>query len=1384
MLDGGKIVSYLELDTSGYESTMKSVISQLENAGNSSLAAGQRVQSLGNALSTVGSTLNKTVTVPLLAAGTAVSAAAISFESAFAGVRKTVDATESEYAMLSKGLQDMSERIPSSASDLAGLMEIAGQLGVSKDNLLDFTEVIAGLGVATNLSGEEAATMLAQYANVMQMPLDQISNLGSTIVALGNSCATTEADIASMAQRLAGTGNLLGLSNAEVMGLSATMSSLGISAEAGGSAMSRTMQTINSAVLGGTKELAGFAQTAGMSAEAFADAWKADPMSALDAFIAGVGQINQSGGDAAGVLEELGLSDMRITDTILRMSGAQGELAANISLANQAWTENSALTNEASQRYATTESQLQLAKNAITNMMTSLGNVLLPVTTTMAQKVGEAAQYISDLDESTKKTIVTVGRVAAAAGPVLTILGKAAALLSGPTGWVALLGAAGVAGAVAISNMRRAAIQADLTSRFGEVTLSATDLDAAMVKITGRSTEYSEAWTNAGDATKTAVSTMKDSTLSLDTLLVKAHLGLDVSSEELQTAATALTGDVKTAIEAQRVKATVAIDTLFDAGDWKGTLLSGQIGAHFSVLQGEAEEVGNQLAKAIEDGMADGFLDETEQATIDALRTKLGNILQEVADIESAGEMYRWRSDVGAAGMLDADSITELLDKADTIYQGGVKEKQEARDYLKMILSQQAADEGWSQAKYDAEAAMIDRSYEQSVQQWAAQTVQNEWDAIGASIKEAYSTEFAKGQELLADAKRGAMESAASWADNMGYDRGSDEWAEAYAGRFKEVFRENIAYGMDDVISGDAKEGFQQIYAALEPTHETLRALAQSMGDQFPAELQTALDEMDLMAMMASDPNAAGSILAEKIDPEPLKAAGEQAGEAAVDGLEEGSADAQTVGEQTAQGFAQGMESGSGAVQTAGIKLGNLAMRGLKQTLGIHSPSKVAIEAGSYFDAGFAAGITGGSGGAWAAATAVGRGSVKALATAIDAHSDSKETKQQGLNWIGGFASGIGDRLGKTKLGKAVTTVTGEMGKIWDSAVDEVRKQQNAKTTAASKARAQAAAAAEQARQQAVLDGIRQTASATLAADTQAYEQRMTQLGTQTQSLLEFAGSHAIWYQDDKGETAAQDVKDRYDALIAEEKARYQQQVAGLTTDAQKTAAKEAYDDRIALLKKQKDAEVKAVQEQYELQKNMAADWLTYQKNLLSQELSAKRAAYEEDDYQDELAALQKKQRQSKSAREKRELQEQIDKMIRDHELEQEEAALQETLDAYDALIEAVNAGLIGMGDLTGSSAFGDLSFGTAGLSALDNLTSAQLAAVLGSLSQSALADGTNALVSASQMSAALQSAYTTSVQSGGNSYSIDLRGAVVRDESDIQRIVEELEKKLRETQR
>ena len=339
---------------------------------------------------------------------------------------------------------------------------------------------------------------------------------------------------------------------------------------------------------------------------------------------------------------------------------------------------------------------------------------------------------------------------------------------------------------------------------------------------------------------------------------------------------------------------------------------------------------------------------------------------------------------------------------------------------------------------------------------------------------------------------------------------------------------------------------------------------------------------------------------------------------------------------------------------------------------------------------------------------------------------------------------------------------------------------------AARRAAQRAAAEAEAARQAAVLQGIRDTGAAALAADQREYDLRMAQLAEQTEAMMAFAGQHAVWYQDDAGTTQSQATKDRYDDLIDQENADYEVRKAQLEGQQEQLEALNDYHQkRLEALKTQRDAEVAAIKEQYSLQKEMALDWLDNQADLLQQKLDDQRAAYDEEDYQQELAELKKQQRQSKSAREKRELQEQIDRMERDHALEAQESALQETLAGYDALREAVQSGLIGLGDLTGNTAFGSLAFGTAGLGELDTITAQTLQNVLNSLDRSALAGGTEATVTASQMAAALasagaQSAAPVVVEKEGSHYTIDLRGCVVRDESDIDLIVEKLEARMR----
>lgn len=346
--------------------------------------------------------------------------AAIDYESAFAGVKKTVNATEEQLAELSKGIREMSKEIPASATAIAEVAEAAGQLGIETPNILGFTRTMIDLGEATNLSSEEAASALAKFANITQMNQENFDRLGSTIVALGNNFATTEADIVSMGQRLAGAGAQIGLTEAQIMSFAAAFSSVGIEAEAGGSAFSKVMVDMQLAVETNSKRLSEFAQVAGMTSEEFRRVFQEDAASAIIAFIQGLGSAEERGLSAIKILDDMGISEVRLRDALLRAAGASDLFSESLAIGTQAWEENTALSNEAEQRYSTTASQIQILKNNLQDVAITIGEQLLP-------KIKEWSEKLKDVDtqpivDGFTWLIDNAGNIAAGAAAIATAM--------------------------------------------------------------------------------------------------------------------------------------------------------------------------------------------------------------------------------------------------------------------------------------------------------------------------------------------------------------------------------------------------------------------------------------------------------------------------------------------------------------------------------------------------------------------------------------------------------------------------------------------------------------------------------------------------------------------------------------------------------------------------------------------------------------------------------------------------------------------------------------------------------------------------------------------------------------------------------------------------
>ena len=413
----GSVYAELVLDTSKYDQGLQKAQKQMDDFS-------KKLESVGKNMEKAGEKLSKYVTAPITAMGALSAKAAIDFESAFAGVRKTVDATEEEFAALEKGIRDMSKEIPASATAISEVAEAAGQLGIETENILGFTRVMIDLGESTNMSADEAATALARLANITGMSQKDFDRLGSTIVDLGNNLATTEAEIVAMGLRLAGAGSQIGLTEAQILSFAGALSSVGIEAEAGGSAFSKVMIDMQLAVETNSERLKQFADVAGMSAEEFRKAFQEDAAGAIIAFIQGLGTAEERGLSAIKVLDDMGISEVRLRDALLRAAGASNVFTDALEMGTQAWEENTALTKEAEQRYQTTASQLQIAKNHLQDAAITIGEIMVPHLVNFAEKIKNLAEWFKNLNPETQEAIVKMAGLAAAIGPLLIITGK------------------------------------------------------------------------------------------------------------------------------------------------------------------------------------------------------------------------------------------------------------------------------------------------------------------------------------------------------------------------------------------------------------------------------------------------------------------------------------------------------------------------------------------------------------------------------------------------------------------------------------------------------------------------------------------------------------------------------------------------------------------------------------------------------------------------------------------------------------------------------------------------------------------------------------------------------------------------------------------------
>ncbi|WP_293932134.1 phage tail tape measure protein [Iodobacter sp.] len=406
--------AYNALKETGLAST-----SELARAG---LALTQQVGELKGELSGMPTVLDqiKEGAAGLIAAAAGIGLTihqAILFESAMSDVKKVVDFDSPKgFIQLSRELKDLSREMPITAEGLARIAEAGGQMGTASEDIKGFVTVTAKMASAFKMLPEEAGKAVGELMNQFALSIPQVVKLGDTLNQLGNKTNATEKDIIAVLTRTGGMARQFGLTAEQVAALATTMLSLGKTPEIAATGINALLLKLQTGKTQ-SKEFQDALANIGLSSRQLATDIAANPQVALQKFLATIALLDKQ--TAAETLAQL--FGAEYSDDLATLVGGLELYQKALTISEDKTASAGSMNREFAERIKTTEAQLQLAKNAITEAAIALGTVFLPAVVLAAKSVASMVQSIATLIEN-------YPLLSAAAAVALSVLAGYAAL--------------------------------------------------------------------------------------------------------------------------------------------------------------------------------------------------------------------------------------------------------------------------------------------------------------------------------------------------------------------------------------------------------------------------------------------------------------------------------------------------------------------------------------------------------------------------------------------------------------------------------------------------------------------------------------------------------------------------------------------------------------------------------------------------------------------------------------------------------------------------------------------------------------------------------------------------------------------------------------------
>ncbi|WP_341814004.1 phage tail tape measure protein [Wolbachia endosymbiont (group B) of Dendrolimus pini] len=311
-------------------------------------------------------TLGLTLAAPLKAA--------ISFESAMADVKKVVKFEDKDVNGLTKlgeTLKAISRTIPLSAAELAQITASGGQLGIAAKDLAIFTDTVAKMATAFDMSAEEAGEAIAKLSNIYQIEIGEMANIGDAINHISDNTAAKAKEIVPTLNRIGGTARQFGLTAVEAGALASSFISLGKAPEKAGTAINAMLSKLQTASKQGGNFQKAF-QVLKINAQEFEKAIGKNAQGTLLKFLETVAKLDKQ--ERSSVLFDL--FGLEYQDDIALLTGSLDEYRKSLRLINEEY--QGSMQREFENRANTTANNLQLLKNSIAEVGMNLGFVLLP----------------------------------------------------------------------------------------------------------------------------------------------------------------------------------------------------------------------------------------------------------------------------------------------------------------------------------------------------------------------------------------------------------------------------------------------------------------------------------------------------------------------------------------------------------------------------------------------------------------------------------------------------------------------------------------------------------------------------------------------------------------------------------------------------------------------------------------------------------------------------------------------------------------------------------------------------------------------------------------------------------------------------------------------